>query len=101
MRNQTLKNASAILDALGSGQLTKDELQARLVAAGIRPTKDSLNNLLADLVELEWIEKIGANYRVGLSLALVYKRALDAEKRAARAIMKRLEFLTGDVEAQC
>ena len=98
MRNQTLKNAAAILDALGGGQLTKEELQARLEQGGIKLNKDSLNNLLSDLRKLDWIQQSDGRYRVGLGLALIYKRALDAEKRDARTIMKRLKSLTGDTE---
>ena len=91
MRIQALKNAAAILEALGDGQLTKEELQARCEDL----TGNSLSNLLLDLQELRWIERHDGGFRIGLGLALIHKRALDAEKQDARNIMNRLESLAG------
>lgn len=106
MRIQALKNAAAILESLGDGQLTRDELRERLEATlwktqKIELSKNSFDNLLSDLLELGWIERRVAadssrddKYRIGLGLAIIHRRALDAEKRDAKTIMKRLETLT-------
>jgi len=94
LRNQTLKNAAAILDALGSERLTREEIEARLKERGIKLKPYPLVNLLLDLRELGWIEQQDGKHRIGLGLALVYRSALDAEKREARKIMGRLESLT-------
>ncbi len=110
MRIQALKNAAAILEALGDGQLTRDELREQLEATlwkaqKIELSKNSFDNLLSDLLELCWIERRVAadssrddKYRIGIGLAIIHKRALDAEKQDAKAIMKRLQQLTGEPE---
>ena len=105
MRNQTLKNASTILHVIARNpHITRKGLAETLEKIKFPISKDSLNNLLADLQELMWIERRISNedgeveYRIGLSLGMIYQDALNIEKEEAREIMARLKSLTGDTE---
>ena len=95
MRNQILKKADSVLRALEAGALTRIGLEQRLEKLGIEMTKDSLQNLLSDLVELGWLERREEYYRIGMAIALYWRRCLDCEKMEMARIYGRTKALSG------
>ena len=96
MRNQILKKADSVLRALEAGALTRAELEQRLEKLGLEMSKDILQNLLWDLIELGMIERRSEYYRIGIRMAEIWRRTMDAEKAEALAILKRVENLTDE-----
>jgi len=92
MRNKILGNVDAVLGALERGPLTREELKAVLGDIG----EDALTNLLLDLVEMDFLEKTDSGYRIGMRLAMVWRRALDQERLEMAKIYGRVKALTGE-----
>lgn len=104
MRNRVLGNAARVLEMLQHRALTRAELEAELRIARCELSRDALTNLLLDLRELGWIERrAGADgaddedrYRLGITMALYWRRALDAEKREMKSLHERVCEIRGE-----
>lgn len=88
-----LERVDAILDALGREEvLTLDQLSRRIGVPG-----SSLHRILQRLVGLEWVEREGFSYRLGLRMRELGHRMvqLDPRYRVALPLLYELRDATG------
>jgi len=116
MRNQILHNAARVLEIIKGQCLSREEIETGLREAGLKLSADQLSNLLLDMMKLGWIERGSGfrvpgsgfrvqgsglkeeadGYRIGMTMALYWRRALDAEKREMGIAYGRVKALAGD-----
>lgn len=93
MATTMLERVDAILDALGrEEELTLDQLSRRIGVPG-----SSLHRILQRLVGLEWVERDGFSYRLGLRMRELGHRMmqLDPRYQVALPLLYELRDATG------